>query len=217
MRSKRPSRSPQAAHPLTFLPAHLQADFWILDSDKISTCFPARHTVYYSRHPGQRTALLDGMNVRQTTRKVPDSWDTMGPDPSGLLDSFSPAFLRGRAHSENAYKMRTKCDHFRECEFFNSSLANTYNFEGVKCTHFLEVLLLLPAKRLKFANGRPISGFPSLGSPAVGSLPRRSSAPMRPCLAPNRQPVSGRLYRMRLYETETDINTGFSAQTRELF
>ena len=69
-----------------------------------------------------------------------DKFRSVGTGQGRLTGSWLPSFpgpLGDSAPAQNPYKMRTKCDHFRECELFIRSAAATYNFDTLKCTHFL--------------------------------------------------------------------------------
>jgi len=75
------------------------------------------------------------MIARQPAQNVPLFEDMPGPSYRLSL-SFLSVFLVIPISSQNAYKMRTKCDQKRRCEFFNASAIITYDFNTVKCTHF---------------------------------------------------------------------------------
>jgi hypothetical protein len=73
---------------------------------------------------------FDKMNRQQTCR-------ALGPDPSGLMVSSLLGLLRDLSSGQNAYKTRTKCIQKRGCHFSNRSATGTYNFNTLKCMHFL--------------------------------------------------------------------------------
>jgi hypothetical protein len=68
------------------------------------------------------------MNAVQTT------WN-QGPS-NRLLVSFIPAFLRDPGLAQKSVQNPYKSDQFREVQFSNTSAANTYNFNALKCTDF---------------------------------------------------------------------------------
>jgi hypothetical protein len=52
------------------------------------------------------------------------------------LPRFATRDRRLPRRSQNPYKIRTKSDHFRQCDFFNGFVSTTYNFNVLKCTDF---------------------------------------------------------------------------------
>ena len=64
---------------------------------------------------------------------------TLSAARAGILESLGKAACR-----QNAYIMRTKCDHFHICEFFNVNASTTYNFNPLRCTHSQTALPFLP-------------------------------------------------------------------------
>jgi hypothetical protein len=94
-----------------------------------------------------------------------------GVDSSGLLDSFSPTFLRNLPWAQNAYIMRTKC----KCEFPSLSAAVTYGFGLPKCTHSCGVGDRLSLGRRPRARRRLIQQKPDKS----GRLPQRRNRNLR--------------------------------------
>jgi hypothetical protein len=102
--------------------------------------------------------------MKANTRQMPGSTRSCC---TALRRSAPPAW-RLETSGESTYKTQTKCRQNRECDFFNSVLSVTYNFNAVKCLNFL---------------GRPArNDNPTLnprwfgGSPASPCLPFSRSA-----------------------------------------
>ena len=87
----------------------------------------------------QRNCCTDTMTACQKTRTVPIRRDKPRPTRSGL-NVFSGVLKDpDPALRQNAYIMRTKCAQKREPAIVNPSATITYNFDPLKCTHFLVI------------------------------------------------------------------------------
>jgi len=84
------------------------------------------------------------MVSRQPAQNAPVRWVLPIRQDSELLASSFHGLLRDSGRGQNAYIMRTKCDHFHICEFFNVNASTTYNFNPLRCTHSQTALPFLP-------------------------------------------------------------------------
>ena len=80
-----------------------------------------------------KKGYADNMNLRRTAPNLPILLDTPGSPQIGTSLHRRPRI----PDRQNAYIMRTKCAQKYECDIFNSSATITYNFDPLKCTHFL--------------------------------------------------------------------------------
>jgi hypothetical protein len=76
---------------------------------------------------------VNNMNLRPTAPNLPVLRDAAAPPQVGTSRRRRPRM----PDRQNAYIMRTLCAQKRECDIFNSSATITYNFDPLKCTHFL--------------------------------------------------------------------------------
>jgi hypothetical protein len=88
----------------------------------------------------QKTALLNIVIAHQTAQKVPDLRDASGPPHRAVPREWVSISVDSWL-AQNAYIMRTKCAQKRICYLVNDSTTTTYNFDTLKCTHFLAPVL----------------------------------------------------------------------------
>jgi hypothetical protein len=111
------------------------------------------------------------MIARQPAQNVPFLRDTSGPDLSGLLASFPPAFLRDPGLAQNADKTQTKCRQNRKCDFISRSAPTTYNFNAVKCLNFPDHYSFAPPLELERHSDRQSDSRTSCGFVRSSPLP----------------------------------------------
>ena len=148
------------------------------------------------------------MHASQAPQNVPPDRDTREP-PHRLLDSLSPGFLRDSVPSQKSVQNPYKSDHFRECEFFSCSASIVCNFNAVKCTDFYVHRSLSLGERVrvrdKLVSSHPDEPGRRSKHPEHNAHPRNDlqNRPVQPSGSLRRHI----LYKMRLYETETDANS----------